>query len=443
MRWPLRWQLLAPVAALLSAAVVINAVYAAWSATVRHEAQTAARLAQVASVLGAANFPLTPTVLERLQKLTGAHAAVWNEDERRLTATTMAIDDAASLFDEARTAAVVTAAGEPYRVLLVPSQGPNRTETLLLLYPNQNLTREQRSAVWPALLVGLATIGVLLPLTDVVARRFARRIGRVQVKVAAVATGDFTPLLEVGADDELRALVRGVNEMSARLDDLQARIERDERARLLAQFTGGLAHHFRNAIAGARLALEIHRKRCSLTATDESLDVALRQLLLVEQQVRGVLTLGRKTPFSRTQVDVRALTQSALDLIRPAVEHAHVTLETVLPEVPMTTATVDADGVRAALSNLLLNAIEAAGPGGQVRCVFAVGSKTLAWDIVDNGPGPPQNIVAELGTPFVTGKPDGVGLGLAFARQLAEDHGGQLEWKRENAETRFRWEIPR
>ncbi len=442
MRWPLRWQLLGPIGALLSAAVVVNAVYAAWLATVRHETQTAARLAQVASVLGAANFPLTPTVLERLQKLTGAHAAVWNETEQRVMAATIPMEDATALFERPRTSSVATAAGQPYRVLLVPSLGPSRAETLLLLYPQQDLTREQRSAAWPALLVGLATVGVLLPLTDLVARRFARRIGRVQEKVAGVATGDFTPLLEVGADDELRALIRGVNEMSGRLAELQARIERDERARLLAQFTSGLAHHFRNAIAGARLALEIHRKRCTLTASDESLDVALRQLLLVEQQVRGVLTLGRKTPFSRTDNDLRALTQSALDLIRPAVEHAHVTLETVLPEETITAA-VDADGVRAALSNLLLNAIEAAGPGGRVQCVFVVGPNALTWDIIDNGPGPPENVAAELGTPFVTGKPDGVGLGLAFARQLAEDHGGRLEWKREGTTTRFRWEIPR
>lgn len=441
MRWPLRWQLLAPIAALLSAAVVVNAVYAAWSATVRHETQTAARLAQVASVLGAANFPLTPTVLERLQKLTGAHAAVWNETEQRVTAATIVVADAA-LFEQARTASIVTAAGQPYRVLLVPSQGPNRAETLLLLYPNQDLTRDQRSAAWPALLVGLATIGVLLPLTDVVARRFAQRIGRVQEKVAAVAAGDFTPLLEVGADDELRDLIRGVNEMSARLAELQTRIERDERARLLAQFTGGLAHHFRNAIAGARLALEIHRKRCALTATDESLDVALRQLLLVEQQVRGVLTLGRKTPFARTPCDIGILTRPVLDLIRPAVQHVQIVLETVLPDESII-VTVDSDGVRAALSNLLLNAIEAAGPSGRVWFVLTVEEKTVAWDIIDNGPGPPEPIAAEIGTPFVTGKRDGVGLGLAFARQLAEDHQGRLLWFREDGQTRFRWEIPR
>jgi signal transduction histidine kinase len=350
--------------------------------------------------------------------------------------------DATRLFEQPRTSEIVTAAGQPYRVLLVPALGQNRVETLLLLYPNQDLTREQRSAAWPALLVGLATLGVVLPLMDLLARRFARRIGRVQGKVAAVATGDFTPLLEAGADDELRALIRGVNEMSARLADLQARIERDERARLLAQFTGGLAHHFRNAIAGARLALEIHRKRCSLTASDESLDVALRQLLLVEQQIRGVLTLGRKTPFARSECDVRAVTQSALELIRPTAQHAHVELQASLPNEPVIAA-VDRDGVQAALSNLLLNAVEAAGPNGRMACEFRTDGSHLTWDIIDNGPGPPAHVANQLGTPFVTGKADGVGLGLAFAQQLAEDHGGTLEWFRDGNQTRFRWEIPR
>ena len=52
-------------------------------------------------------------------------------------------------------------------------------------------------------------------------------------------------------------------------------------------------------------------------------------------------------------------------------------------------------------------------------------------------------IAADLATPFVTGKPDGVGLGLAFARQLAEDHQGRLEWSHEQHETCFRWVIPR
>jgi nitrogen-specific signal transduction histidine kinase len=44
--------------------------------------------------------------------------------------------------------------------------------------------------------------------------------------------------------------------------------------------------------------------------------------------------------------------------------------------------------------------------------------------------------------PFVTGKPEGIGLGLAVAKQAAEAHGGRLEWRREDGRTRFRIELP-
>jgi nitrogen-specific signal transduction histidine kinase len=44
--------------------------------------------------------------------------------------------------------------------------------------------------------------------------------------------------------------------------------------------------------------------------------------------------------------------------------------------------------------------------------------------------------------PFVTGKPEGVGLGLAVSRQAAEAHGGSINWRRELGRTIFRVELP-
>lgn len=447
MRWPLRWQLLIPIAGLVCAGVVINALSAAWSATVRQERAMAARLEQAATVLGAAHFPLTSAVLERLQRLTGAHAAVWNEATQTVTASTMPIERPAAIVRQIRAAVhrqrlppVVIVGGQSYRALIVQPSRPDGRDTLLLLYPDIELAREQRAAVWPAALVGLMTLAVLIPLTDVLARRFSQRIVRVQEKVAAVAGGDFTPLAEHGADDEVRQLIRGVNEMSARLAELQARIERDERSRLLAQFASGLAHHLRNAIAGARLAVEIHRKRCQVASHDDSLAVALRQLALVEQQVRGALSLGGTSRPERIHGDTTRLLQEALDLVGPTAMHWQVSLDAAYPDVPHS-AMVDGDGVRAALSNLLLNAVEAAGHGGKVHCRMIATPQRITWEIRDSGPGPSAAVQDRLGTPFVTGKPDGVGLGLAFARQLAEDHGGRLEWSRANGQTCFTWWI--
>jgi signal transduction histidine kinase len=100
------------------------------------------------------------------------------------------------------------------------------------------------------------------------------------------------------------------------------------------------------------------------------------------------------------------------------------------------------DSLRAALVNLVLNAIDAAGRGGAVELAILAepGSATLVVD--DTGPGPPPALAATIHEPFVTGKPEGVGLGLAVARAVATEHGGTLSWSRHGDRTRFAIRLP-
>jgi len=62
--------------------------------------------------------------------------------------------------------------------------------------------------------------------------------------------------------------------------------------------------------------------------------------------------------------------------------------------------------------------------------------------VIDTGPGPSPDIADRLFEPFVTGKPEGVGLGLAVSRQIAEAHAGRITWRREQDRTCFRVELP-
>ena len=191
------------------------------------------------------------------------------------------------------------------------------------------------------------------------------------------------------------------------------------------------------------MAVQVHLRRCASAAADESLQVALRQLSLTEEQIRGFLSLGRQELKPPEPCEMGKLISEIAALVGPACEHAQVRFQhSCGADVP--SISVDMQGLRGAMLNLTLNAIEAAGPGGKVVLLarFVNAERVIVIEVRDNGAGPPANLTESLGEPFVTGKPEGVGLGLMLAKQVASDHGGTLNWFREANETCFRLQLP-
>jgi signal transduction histidine kinase len=80
-----------------------------------------------------------------------------------------------------------------------------------------------------------------------------------------------------------------------------------------------------------------------------------------------------------------------------------------------------------AFSNVVLNAIEATPPGGAVLVsTHELVDGSQVWAVRDTGPGIPEDVRQRLGTPFVTSRNGGSGVGFALARQIVEQHGGKL-----------------
>ena len=93
-------------------------------------------------------------------------------------------------------------------------------------------------------------------------------------------------------------------------------------------------------------------------------------------------------------------------------------------------------------ANLIANAVDAVGTGGTVTVDLHREGNSAVVDVSDTGPGPSPDVARRLFEPFVTGKPEGIGLGLAVARHAVEAHNGNITWKRENGCTTFRVEMP-
>jgi nitrogen-specific signal transduction histidine kinase len=118
-----------------------------------------------------------------------------------------------------------------------------------------------------------------------------------------------------------------------------------------------------------------------------------------------------------------------------------VRLEAVPPASPPP-LTGRREALRAALVNLALNAIDAVGRDGRVRIETRLADGFLELAVEDDGPGPPAALADSLAEPFVTGKQEGIGLGLAVAKAVAEEHGGKLSWSRQPGRTRFVIALP-
>jgi signal transduction histidine kinase len=115
-------------------------------------------------------------------------------------------------------------------------------------------------------------------------------------------------------------------------------------------------------------------------------------------------------------------------------------------EIPVIGSSVfvraDAEMLRTALLNLVLNACEAAGTGG-VDIELSAGSGVGLIAVRDSGPGIPASVRARLFEPFVTTRPEGTGLGLSIVKQLIDRQGGKVSLlERETGGTLAVVELP-
>jgi len=157
-------------------------------------------------------------------------------------------------------------------------------------------------------------------------------------------------------------------------------------------------------------------------------------------------------------VDLRPVVDDALKLVGPAARHIHVAVEFSRPERPMVVRG-DHDALQQLLVNLLINAVDATGTprhdgagvseprppqsAGRVSVELSMCDEArYALLVADSGPGPSDEIGITLFDPLVTDKPDGSGLGLTVAREIAEQHDATIRWERRGEMTCFVVEFP-
>lgn len=250
---------------------------------------------------------------------------------------------------------------------------------------------------------------------------------------------DYTPVPYGITDDELRNLSQAVNQMARALEQSMRQARDSDRAAMLTQLAGGLAHHLRNALTGARVSLQLHQKHCSWP-DDEAVLVALAQLKRTEEHIKALLRVSQGKPASTRPSRLSTVLNGVASLVSPLCNHHRVDFSFQSDDADCMIN--DAEAMQGALLNLLTNAIEAAGPHGCVKLEAFHESGAIIVNVKDNGPGVSPEIIQDIFDPFFTTKEEGIGIGLPMAKRAAEDCGGKLTVARMAEITVFEMSIP-
>ncbi|MBX3187127.1 MAG: HAMP domain-containing histidine kinase [Labilithrix sp.] len=300
------------------------------------------------------------------------------------------------------------------------------------------------------IVVALVAAGAAIGIARSTGRSVAEPIRVLAASATRLGEGDFAPIPSVSGPREVEELWRDLERARERLLELD---------QLKQSFLASVSHEMRSPLTSVREALALLADGTCGDLTPKQRRIAELAMRACEREVRiveALLDLSRfrsGLPLKREAAcDIDQVIEAAVDDERADADRRGVRIEVGGGEsTPL--LQIDSALVERAIANLVRNAVSVSRTGQSVRVQRSVvevdGQRTLAVDVIDDGPGLPEELRGVLFRPFSTaavssvGRPAGIGLGLSFAREVARAHGGDIKLPREDTKgTTFRIELP-
>jgi len=234
----------------------------------------------------------------------------------------------------------------------------------------------------------------------------------------------------------------------SRLFEENLRLERElaERERLaaLGRMAATVAHEIKNPLSAIKSIAQVMREDEGLrNEYERDLGLIIGETDRLSQSVTQLLSFARKESPAAQPLSVDELLRSVVDLFRANAREQGIALDChVKVEAELAGKSVSA--LRDALSNLLLNALQATPQGGRVELIAAAADSELLISVQDSGSGVPADLRERIWEPFFTTRQRGTGLGLAIVRKRVQEVGGSasLDVSRNGRGALFQLRVP-
>jgi len=274
-------------------------------------------------------------------------------------------------------------------------------------------------------------------------RREDRNQGLMLVEAASNAlTNDVRAVLEVLAG-QVAIAVEDCRLANANVQ-LERRLAEGERLAALGQMAATVAHEVKNPLSAIKSIAQVMSEDEGLkTEHARDLSLIVGETNRLSNSVTQLLSFAGKVPPASVPCRAEELLRSVAGLFRADANERKIALQS------SSVGDVDLDGIqtsalRDALSNLLLNALQATSAGGHVAIDSICDGESIQFAVSDSGPGIAAELQARIWEPFFTTRQRGTGLGLAIVRKRMEEAGGtaRLVPARNGKGARFELRLP-
>jgi len=294
------------------------------------------------------------------------------------------------------------------------------------------LSQHYRAAfliMFGAALVLATALGLLI------ARRLARRVGRLVGATRAVAGGDLDVQVEMTSRDELGELADAFNEMVGQLKDNRERIAYLEKIGAWQEIARQLAHQIKNPLTPIQLALQqVHQKYSGedqrfARLLDDAHEIVTEEVNGLRRLVRDFSVFAKLPNVSPEPTEAHTLIDDFIKSHSDLVERARVKWR---PPSERSQVLADRMLVKHVLYNLVENAVQvaeaAATPNFEVvlDVIPRPEQGCVAFCVRDNGPGMETDTAAHAFDPYFTRREGGTGLGLSIVKKIILEHQGTI-----------------
>src|SRR5687767_4257765 len=212
---------------------------------------------------------------------------------------------------------------------------------------------------------------------------------------------------------------------------LERRAKDAERLAELGTLTGGLAHEIKNPLSTVQLNLQLLREDIPLN--DPSSARLLNRLSTVQKETGRLreilddfLRYAGKMEIQKKPTDVNELLEELVDFFSPQAHVQHVRLRVRRSDGPLVVP-LDERMIKQAVLNLMINALQAMPEGGgEIILSARREGRSVAIEVTDTGRGIPPDALANVFEAYYSTRKGGIGLGLAIAKRIADEHGGRI-----------------